>query len=414
MAAPVAAELPVGWGSPALRRATLTLAATQLVSWGVLFYGFAVVAPAVTADTGWSESVVAGAFSLGLLVAGVAAPGIARALAAHDPRWVLTAGSLAGAAGVVGFATARHLAVLYAAWALIGLAMAATLYEPAMAVLVALDPTRRHRTLAVVTVAGGLASTVFAPLGGLLVDRQGWRSALVLLALAGGGLTAALHAFALPAARARAVEPEPPAPGLLRTLPVRRLQVALLFEQAAVIATTAHLIGLLVDQGAGLALAGAVLGVMGLGKVAGRLLLLAPVVRALPLARLAAACNAVQLAGLAVPLATTARPLLYGSAAVVGAASGATTILRPLLVVELVGAGPYAAVSAHLQRATTIARSLAPLAIGAGAALLGWPATWTLALAAFAVATERYLRIGAVTPVGGHGRNLRPAGPTDV
>ena len=31
-----------GWGSSALRRATLTLAISQLVSWGVLFYGFAV------------------------------------------------------------------------------------------------------------------------------------------------------------------------------------------------------------------------------------------------------------------------------------------------------------------------------------------------------------------------------------
>ena len=37
-----------GWGSPGLKRATLTLAVTQLVSWGVLFYGFTVVAPDLT------------------------------------------------------------------------------------------------------------------------------------------------------------------------------------------------------------------------------------------------------------------------------------------------------------------------------------------------------------------------------
>ena len=58
---------PTGWGGPALRRATGALAVTQLVSWGVLFYGFAVVAPDVTTDTGWPESLVAGAFSVGLL-----------------------------------------------------------------------------------------------------------------------------------------------------------------------------------------------------------------------------------------------------------------------------------------------------------------------------------------------------------
>ncbi len=71
---------------------------------------------------------------------------------------------------MLGFAAAPTPIVLYLAWTVIGLAMAATLYEPAMAVLVALDPARRYRTLTVVTVAGGLASTVFAPLGAWLVD----------------------------------------------------------------------------------------------------------------------------------------------------------------------------------------------------------------------------------------------------
>jgi len=417
MAAPAAAELTGGWGSPALRRATLALAATQLVSWGVLFYGFAVVAPVVTADTGWSESVVAGAFSVGLLVAGVAAPAVARHLANRDPRIVLTAGSLLGIAGMAGFATAHHLAVLYVAWVVIGLAMAATLYEPAMAVLVALDPSRRHRTLAIVTVAGGLASTVFAPLAGVLVDHLGWRTALLVLAVAGGAFTTLLHAFLVPPARAVAAPPEPAPPALLRSGPVRRLQLALLFEQAAIIATTAHYIGLLVDRGTTLALAGAALAAMGLGKVAGRLLLLGPIVRVLPRATLAAGCNLVQLAGLAVPLATTGDAALFVAAVIVGAASGATTVLRPLLVVELVGPGPYAAVSAHLQRATTLARAGAPFAIGLGATAIGWPTTWALALVAFGIAATQYQRLRAVPVVtldGVDGRNLRPVDVSDV
>jgi MFS family permease len=386
------------------------------VSWGVLFYGFAVVAPSVTTDTGWSESVVAGAFSLGLLVAGLAAPAVARHLAARDPRVVLTAGSILGAIGMLGFAAAHHVVILYAAWVVIGIAMAATLYEPAMAVLVALDPARRHRTLAIVTVAGGLASTVFAPLGGLFVDRLGWRSAIVVLAVGGGLFTTVVHAFVLPSARTVAVAPEPTTPEVLRSTPVRRLQVALLFEQAAIIATTAHFIGLLVDRGTSLAVAGAALGVMGLGKVVGRLLLLGSAVRQVPLAVLSAGCNAVQLAGLAVPLATTATGALFSAAAIVGAASGATTVLRPLLVVDLVGAGPFAAVSGHLQRATTVARAAAPLAIGAGAASLGWPVTWAISLTAFGIAAVQYLRVdGTPVPLDvGDGNVLRPSDVSDL
>lgn len=378
-------------GSPALRRATLTLCVTQLVSWGVLFYGFAVVAPAVTSDTGWSEPAVAGAFSVGLVVSGLAAPAVARALGNFDARVVLAAGSAVGAFGMVLFAAAHHLAVLYATWAVIGLAMSAILYEPALVVLVALDPGRRHRTLTSVTVAGGLASTVFAPLGGALVDHLGWRAALVVLGIGGSACTGILHAFLLPPSRASMAPPTPKdqATWTRPLRPLRRLQSGVLFEQAAITATTAHLIGLLIAQGVGITKAGAVLGSVGIGKVAGRLLLLSPVPPG-SLTALAAVCNVVQLAGLAVPLATTGTAVLAASAVTVGAASGASTILRPLIAVQLVGTEPFAAVSARIHRSTALARAGAPFAIGAGAAGVGWTPAWLAALACFWIAAWHY------------------------
>jgi predicted MFS family arabinose efflux permease len=383
-----------GWGSSALRRATLTLAITQLVSWGVLFYGFAVTAPAITDDTGWSDGVVSGAFALGLLIAGFGAPPIAHALARFDPRRVLTTGSIVGMIGMLAFAAAPNPPVLYLAWIVIGAAMAATLYEPAMAILVALDPARRHRTLAVVTVAGGLASTVFAPLAGWLVDAIGWRQALAVLGVAGGVLTGVLHAVVLPSAGAHQPETQVahvPAPPVDR--PLRLMRNAVLFEQAAMIATTAYLISMLVDLGVDLTTASAALGVMGLGKVAGRLLLLGPVGRR-SLTALAAICTAVQLAGLALPLGVTCTGALFSAMFVVGCASGATTVLRPLIVVELVGAAPFAATNARIQRASTVARAAAPLVLGVAATALGWRIAWAGCLLAFAVAGERYIALG--------------------
>lgn len=377
-----------------MRRATFTLAISQLVSWGVLFYGFAVVASDVTTDTGWSEGLVSGAFALGLLIAGYGAPPVARALARHDPRLVLTAGSVVGIVGMLGFAVATHPVALYAAWAVIGVAMAATLYEPAMAVLVALDPGRRHRTIAAVTVAGGLASTVFAPLGGWLVDRLGWREALAVLAVGGGVLTVVLHAVVMPPAHVHDVASRvvhEPAPPIDR--PQRQLRGAVLFEQAAMIATTAYLIGMLVDRQVSLGTASAALGVMGLGKVAGRLLLLGPVGRR-SLTSLAAVASAVQAAGLAIPLAVTADGVIYPAMLFVGVASGATTVLRPLIVVDLVGAGPFAATSARIQRATTLARAASPLALGVAVTTFGWTVAWAVCLLAFALAGERYVALG--------------------
>ncbi|MDF2733094.1 MAG: Integral rane transport protein [Desertimonas sp.] len=383
-----------GWGSSALRRATLTLAISQLVSWGVLFYGFAVTSSAIRDDTGWSEGLVSGAFALGLLIAGLGAPPVARALAGHDPRLILATGSLLGVAGMVGFASAPTPIVLYLAWAVIGVAMAATLYEPAMAVLVALDPARRYRTLTVVTVAGGLASTVFAPLGAWLVDSLGWRQALAVLGISGGLFTAVLHAVVLPAPHAHAPDTQvshQPAPTFDR--PLRRLRDAVILEQAAMIATTAYLIALLVERGVDLTAASAALAVMGLGKVAGRLLLLGPIGRQ-SLTLLAAIATAVQLAGLALPLGVTASWVLFPAMFVVGAASGATTVLRPLLVVDLVGAGPFAATNARIQRASTLARAAAPLALGIAVTAVGWSLAWGGCLVLFALAAERYMALG--------------------
>ena len=157
--APAATDHAVtGWGSSALRRATLTLAIAQLVSWGVLFYGFAVTAPG---DHRRHRLVRRRRLRC------VRARPADRRASAHRRSPAPSPGSTRGwssppdrssaRSGCSAFAAAPNPVVLYLAWIVIGAAMAATLYEPAMAVLVALDPARRHRTLAVVTVAGGLA-----------------------------------------------------------------------------------------------------------------------------------------------------------------------------------------------------------------------------------------------------------------
>ena len=54
---------------------------------------------------------------------------------------------------------------LYVIWSLMGLALAATLYEPAFGAVVRWFPTdHRDRALTIVTLAGALASTIFMPI----------------------------------------------------------------------------------------------------------------------------------------------------------------------------------------------------------------------------------------------------------
>ena len=105
----------------------------------------------------------------------------------------MTAGSLLAIVATMLWASASSIVSLYAAWVLIGVAMAATLYEPAIVILTLLDSARMCRTIATVTVAGGLASTVFVPLTHHLVEMFGWRAAVAILGAVGGTFTAALH-----------------------------------------------------------------------------------------------------------------------------------------------------------------------------------------------------------------------------
>jgi hypothetical protein len=66
-------------------------------------------------------------------------------------------------------------------------------------------------------------------------------------------------------------------------------------------------------------------------------------------------------------------------------------------VVDLVGAGAFAAVNARLQRATTLARASAPLVLGALVAVAGWSFAWLVMLVAFALATARFAALVPVT-----------------
>ena len=66
-------------------------------------------------------------------------------------------------------------------WTLLGVGLAGTLYPPAFAVLTRRFPQHFRRAIILLSFLGGLASTVFIPLVAWLIDRWGWRDALVIL-----------------------------------------------------------------------------------------------------------------------------------------------------------------------------------------------------------------------------------------
>src|SRR5438128_1484819 len=109
----------------------LTLGVTETISWGVLYYAFAVYLTPMQAELGWSRGEMTGAFSVALLVAGLAAIPVGRWLDRHGPRLLMTLGSIAATGLVLAWSRVDGIQQLYLLWAAIGLAISATPHNPA-------------------------------------------------------------------------------------------------------------------------------------------------------------------------------------------------------------------------------------------------------------------------------------------
>src|SRR5947207_9879670 len=200
-------------------RAVVVLGATQILAWGALFYPPVLTVPLIAADREFSFTFAMGGFSAGLLAAGFLAPTIGSLIDSYGGHRVMPFGSLAGAAGLVALTYATHPAAYFAAWILLGGAMAASLYDPAFATLGRIFGAKARQPITVLTLAGGFASTVSWPATFALLQPLGWQGTYLVYAALLAFVAAPLHAFALP--RTRAVHDVIPAEGVAAPPPVR-------------------------------------------------------------------------------------------------------------------------------------------------------------------------------------------------
>jgi hypothetical protein len=183
-------------------RAVSVLGVTQILSWGALFYPPVLTVPLIASDHGWSRSFAMAGFSIALFVGGLCSRTIGGAIDRVGGHVVMPVGSLLGAIGLVGLVFAPGAVSYFAAWITLGVAMAASLYDPAFATLGRIFGAAARAPITTLTLAGGFASTVSWPATQILLDAIGWRGAYLVYAALLAGLAAPLHAFALPRQRA--------------------------------------------------------------------------------------------------------------------------------------------------------------------------------------------------------------------
>ncbi|MDM0002434.1 MFS transporter [Variovorax sp. J22P240] len=372
MGSTATSHTPLSPSSPYDRRLVAWLSVGQLITWGSVFYTFALLMEPVERELGLSRAQSSLAFSLALLAEGAMAWSVGRWIDRGHERAVMTGGSLVIAAGLLLHSFVNGAAGFYAVWLLLGAGLSATLYSPAFSIVTRRFPNDFRRAIITLTFLGGLASTVFIPLDAWLIAQLGWRHALWVLAAVHLCVCVPLHFRILRNAPGRRTElaaggrpsDRPSVAHHLRSAPFLLIGVFTVLLMAVTAALPPHMVSLL--RGAGLpeAWAIAVPASIGIMQVFGRALLyffehhfdlhlanrLIPCLIPLGLVML--------LAGAGHPVAALWFVLFYGMG------NGMLTIVKGTAIAQYVDREHVATLNGALGLPSAIARAVAPLLLG--------------------------------------------------
>ncbi|HSP50960.1 MAG TPA: MFS transporter [Pseudolabrys sp.] len=348
-------------------RAVPVLGITQILSWGTIFYTPVLIVPLIAAERGWSMSFAMGGFSVGLLAAGLAAPYVGRSIDRFGGHVVMTIGSLIGALGLVLIVHAAHPAAYLAVWVVLGIAMAANLYDSAFATLGRIFGASARSPITALTLAGGFASTVSWPTTHFLLEAVGWHGTYLVYAALLAIVSAPLHALALPRERFEAdvkVRDDAPAPATV--LPPHGLPFILVASAFAAYAfvpsgLSAHLLAIFARSGIDAGTVVWIGALFGPAQVGARLIEftfgrnLHPLwVARFALSVLLCAFTMLALLGISVPVAA-AFALMFGGA------NGLVTITRGAVPLALFGASGYGRLIGRLAGPFLLVQAAAPL-----------------------------------------------------
>lgn len=376
------------------------LAAGQTLAYGVYFYIFAGMILYWRDALGWGDTVLAAGPVISTLIAAALAPAMGRTVDGGHAGRLLTFGAVVGAGGLALLAVAATPAVYLAAWATLGVAQGATLYEVCFALLVRRYGAEARGAITRVTLVAGFASTIAFPAYAAVASAYGWRAAVWLAAGVALGAVVPLNVMGVRALRPRLTDPPPPPRGNPRAM----LRLGRFWLLAALFALTnlghwmviSFLLPVLTEQGLSHGVAVLAASCIGPAQVLGRLALLGAEARVG--ARLGAllSVGGLVLGAALLWVAGAGAPVAIAFAVVQGASIGVMTILRPVLVAEALGRAGYGSVAGMLAIPSMLATAAAPLL---GAVLLAQGGTGlfcavALGLALAALVIARRLPLG--------------------
>lgn len=395
-------ERPAKPGSASLRTflhhpataAILALGITQIVAWGTTLYALGVLGKPIAADTGWSQSLVFGGLTVGLLVSSAISAYVGRLIDRQGGQLAMSVGSVLMAIGLVLLSLVNDPYTYLAAWAFLGISMRLCLYDAAFAALVQVTPSRGRRAISYLTLFGGFASSVFWPIGHALNSAYGWRTTLLIFAVANLVICLPLHWLGLArretaeqaevakAADAAATAAGPVLEGAARKLAM--MLFSLIVAASAVVfgALAVHLVPLLEATGLVAATAVFIASLKGVAQVSGRIwdLTLARKWHPIDVGRVSIAFMPLSFAVLMLGGASATTAFLF--VVLFGISNGLVTIMRGAVPLALFGPKGYGEVLGILATPYLLLAALSPLGFAVVVERFGYGAAEAIMLGA--------------------------------
>jgi MFS family permease len=382
------------------------LGVTQIIGYGTLYYSYAILAPAVSAELAWSQQWVFAVLSASLLASAILAP-VAGAWADRvGAGRLMVPGSIAAAGSLLLCAVAPGRWGFGLGVLAMQLASCFVLYSTAFVAIVQLGGRTAQRSITHLTLIAGFASTLFWPLTTVLHEHLGWREVLGIFAALNAGICLPLHVWlARPSVRVKPgsdgknAEQDgviKPRPGRVSWSPVFILMLSGFAVEGFVLsAILVHMVPLMTAVGLG-SIGVFVASLFGPSQVAARFInmLFGSGVRQTWLAFGATMSLA---AGLAILLLTA--PSTWGAIAFAvsfGLGSGLMSIVGGTLPLELFGRSAYGAHVGWITAARQFTTAFAPFGLTLMTARLGTlTALWVnVAIGAAGIAAFGAIAVG--------------------
>jgi MFS family permease len=379
------------------------LALGQTLVYAGSYYAFPALLPDLEAATGWSKATLALGPTLAFLIMASLTVLTGRLVDRGLGGEMLVWGPVLAAAGVLGLGLAQSPGVWLLAWAAIGVAQAGCLYETCFAFLTRRMGSGARAAITRVTLVAGFAGTLAFPLGHWVGVRFGGQGGmLVFAAVTLCAVPCNLWSVKALRRRERAGTLPPAAPPGVLAQALRRPAFwgiaacfGLIWLNHGILIT--YVLELFADRGAGPGMAALAAACIGPSQVAGRLLFLMGEARIGNGRATLVALGGVVAASLLLWLAGMAPVLIFGFALAQGAGVGLMSILRPMLIGDILGRNGFGALSGAVAMAPIVASAAAPalgaLLLATGGPGLVYAACLGMAMAGWAMAALLVRRI---------------------